>query len=284
MSGFSPDWLRLREPADHAGRNKALLSKVGRHFRAREQVHVLDLGCGTGSNLRGTFEALPDRQVWTLVDHDLRLLEAARRELADWADRTITAPDRFSLTKGSKRIDVRFRKVDLSHGMSELLAGTLDLVVAAALFDLVSRGWLERFAQALAAHRLPLYTVLTYDGRQSWLPPHVHDDSIHLAFLEHQSSDKGFGSAAGPQATAMLADALSAHGFQTETAESPWTLDGRSSALVTELATGIAHAAGQTGKLGPADVLAWQMERTEMAHVEAAHCRVGHLDLWAMPA
>jgi hypothetical protein len=32
MGGFSPEWLALREPADHAARNPQLLAAVGAHF------------------------------------------------------------------------------------------------------------------------------------------------------------------------------------------------------------------------------------------------------------
>lgn len=70
MAGFSPEWLALREPADHAARNPQVLAAVGGYFADKASLSVLDLGCGAGSNLRGTYAALPDRQHWTLVDHD----------------------------------------------------------------------------------------------------------------------------------------------------------------------------------------------------------------------
>ncbi|RZI38309.1 SAM-dependent methyltransferase, partial [Herbaspirillum sp. HC18] len=54
---FSPDWLALREPADHAARSAHLLSRLATQFGDRDQVSVVDLGCGAGSNLRGTWRA-----------------------------------------------------------------------------------------------------------------------------------------------------------------------------------------------------------------------------------
>ena len=50
---FSPEWLALREPADHAARSTSLMARLGRHFAGRERISVVDLGCGAGSNLRG---------------------------------------------------------------------------------------------------------------------------------------------------------------------------------------------------------------------------------------
>ena len=78
MSGFSAEWLALREPADHASRNRSVAGGLAGYFGNRDSVVVVDLGCGTGSNLRATSQLLPDRQSWTLVDYDLDLLAAAR--------------------------------------------------------------------------------------------------------------------------------------------------------------------------------------------------------------
>ncbi|WP_246659842.1 MULTISPECIES: hypothetical protein [Methylosinus] len=86
MSGFSAEWLDLRESADHAARNPALRESVARAFADRESLTIVDLACGAGSNLRGLAEHLPARQKWLLVDHDPALLAAARARLAAWAD------------------------------------------------------------------------------------------------------------------------------------------------------------------------------------------------------
>ena len=86
MSGFDPAWLSLREPVDHRSRNAALLEAVAARFAGRDAIAVVDLGCGTGSNLRALAASLPRRQSWRLVDRDPALLGAARERLAAWAD------------------------------------------------------------------------------------------------------------------------------------------------------------------------------------------------------
>ncbi len=45
---FSPEWLALREPADHAARSAHLLSQVATRFGDRDAISVVDLGCGAG--------------------------------------------------------------------------------------------------------------------------------------------------------------------------------------------------------------------------------------------
>ena len=91
MTGFSAQWLALREPADHRARDRTLQNKVCEQLAnvARTEqraVRLIDLGCGSGSNLRALATSLPEQQHWTLVDYDPLLLAAARAALIAWAD------------------------------------------------------------------------------------------------------------------------------------------------------------------------------------------------------
>ena len=52
MSDFSAAWLDLREPVDHRSRNRKLERALAKHFDGWRPITVVDLGCGTGSNLR----------------------------------------------------------------------------------------------------------------------------------------------------------------------------------------------------------------------------------------
>jgi SAM-dependent methyltransferase len=276
---FSPEWLALREPADHAARNPQLLSAVGGHFAGRSSLHVLDLGCGAGSNLRGSYDALPDRQHWTLVDLDESLLAATRERLKGWADSSQERGEELVLTKGGKTVSVDTRQADLAKDLEWVLGWQPDLVTAAALFDLASKRWIERFVAALTSLRLPLYTVLTYDGRETWHPPHPADGKMLAAFRHHQRGDKGFGPAAGPDATDILAEAFRKSGFAVSTGDSTWRLEeGEQAALIEALASGASDAVLETGQVNPAAVEDWRQARRQ-----AQRAAIGHHDLWARP-
>lgn len=278
MSGFSPDWLALREPADHAARNPELLSAVGAYFAGRHSLSIVDLGSGAGSNLRGSYSTLPNRQHWTLVDHDEKLLQVARERLAAWADETQEQGEELVLTKGEKIITVDTRQADLNKDLEWVLGWQPDLITAAALLDLASKRWLERFAAALASQRLPLYTVLTYDGREKWQPEHATDARMLAAFHHHQHGDKGFGPAVGPNATEISAEAFRKAGFAVSIGESPWLLGEKQRELLQALAEGSAGAALETGHLDRASVAEWLAARRD-----SESCMIGHLDLWARP-
>ncbi len=278
MAGFSPEWLALREPADHAARNPQVLAAVGAHFSGRPSLSVVDLGCGGGSNLRGSYAALPDRQHWTLIDHDPALLDHAHARLAEWADEAREQGEELVLTKDEKLITVDARRVDLDRDLEWVLGWQPDLVTAAALFDLTSRRWIERFVAALASQRLPLYAVLTYDGREDWQPPHPADAGTQAAFADHQRGDKGFGPAAGPDACEVMAEAFRKTGFAVSTGDSSWLIDDDRAALRAALAEGIADAVRETGRLDPAELSDWLSARRS-----ARSARIGHQDLWARP-
>jgi SAM-dependent methyltransferase len=278
MTGFSAQWLALREPADHRARDRALQNKVCEQLASvarteQRTVRLIDLGCGSGSNLRALATSLPPQQHWTLVDYDPLLLAAARAALIDWADQVISDSTTLTLRKANKTIEVEFAQVDLARDIERVLAWPADVITAAAFFDLVAETWLVRFCQAL---RTTLYTVLTYDGSEQWLPAHRTDASILKAFHAHQKTDKGFGVAAGPDASSIMQRELTARGFQVALAPSPWQIDQTEAAFIQALATGSAAAVRETGLLNEQDVEQWLAAR-----ISAQHCTVGHWDILA---
>ncbi|MCG6121802.1 MAG: SAM-dependent methyltransferase [Microvirga sp.] len=280
MSGFSVDWLSLREGADHRSRDRALLAALSAAFAGRQEIDVVDLGCGSGSNLRALAAHLPARQNWRLVDHDAALLAAARETIADWADEARRDGDNLEVETDGKRLRVSFVQADLARDVDAVLDPTPALVTAAALFDLCSRDWIARFAAAVAKRGAAFYTALTYDGRETWEPPHPADAAVLAAFHAHQASDKGFGLSAGPQATQVLAQAFASAGYRVETGDSPWRLGSDDAALIAALANGAAQAVAETGDLPAADVESWRAARTKAG----VSCLVGHADLLAHPA
>jgi SAM-dependent methyltransferase len=279
MSGFSPEWLAMREAADHRARNKDLLAALGERFRARDTLSIVDLGCGTGSNLRAVSAALPVRQHWSLVDHDPALLRAAQTRITAWADRAETVGPDLHVTKDARNLTISFLQVDLVTELDRALAGPADLVTAAALFDLVSASWIERFVSALTRHGAVFYTALTYNGEERWAPPHPADEAMLRAFHAHQKGDKGFGPSAGPTAIHLLTSALASAGYEIRSGESPWLLAGQDAPLVRELAFGIAAAVRETRQVPETTVSEWLRARSS-----GASCRVGHTDVLAVPS
>jgi SAM-dependent methyltransferase len=267
VSGFSSEWLRLREPADHRARDQGLLAQLAGHFAGRGELGLVDLGCGTGSNLRAIAPSLPAAQSWRLIDHDPALLAAASKEIDAW---------RRDMPGAS--LKVGFETADLNADIARLLEDDCDIVTASALFDLVSERWLEHFVSLLAVRRPVFYTVLIFDGVMRWHPRHPADERIGAAFCTHQRNDKGFGPAAGPDAGHILTELLSKAGYRVATAQSPWLLGRSDLPLIAATAAGIADAAAETGLVPEAELASW---RTTRSAIES--CEIGHVDLLALP-
>jgi SAM-dependent methyltransferase len=276
MSGFSPEWLALREPADVRARDPGLLMALAEHLAQRETIEVVDLGCGTGSNIRATAPALGPEQRWTLVDYDPVLLEAAREALLDWADESSENGESIALKKEGRAIAVRFLQADLMQNLEAVIGGQPDLVTASALFDLCSADFIRRTARAVAAEGAAFYTVLTYDGVQTWSPAHPADAEMTAAFNAHQETDKGFGSAAGPAAPEALALAFREQGYAVQEASTPWRIDSSEQTLINMLADGFAGAVAEIGRVSPDVVANW-------LSVRRTNSLVGHTDTLALP-
>jgi SAM-dependent methyltransferase len=278
MSGFSADWLALREAADHRSRNPVLAAALAMHVSGRDTISVIDLGCGTGSNLRALAPILPARQIWRLVDHDPALLATARARIAAWADTSQDDGGDLVATRDGRSLRVSFVGADLAEGLAEALGPAADLVTAAALFDLVSAPWIAHFAAAVAALRAIFYTVLTYNGVETWTPPHPADTAILAAFHAHQGRDKGFGPSAGPAASEALARVFVEEGYRVRSADSPWRLGAEDEALIRALAEGTAAAVREVGGVDARLLADWLARRRS-----GAACAVGHTDLLAFP-
>ena len=279
---FSPEWLALREPADHASVNAKVRDALRARFADTDTIRVVDLGCGAGSNLRGTWDALGPKQHWTLVDYDPKLLAAAKSRLTAFGKAKSVDNDalRLSMPRGAF-IDVAFKQADLSTGNFEPVIGGADLVTAAALFDLISASVINQLVSGIVKNRQSFITVLTYDGIASWLPGHPADNSLREAFNSHQRGDKGFGPALGPAATDALAEAFQAQGYRVVRGKSPWVLDRSFLQLRRELDQGFAGAVRETAQVPEAEIDSWLAARLSS---DDAVTIIGHEDLLAVPA
>ena len=276
-TSFSPDWLFLREPADHRARNADVCEAAVAAFKEHQQISIVDLACGTGSNLRGLAPLLPLNQTWSLVDSDPVLLSAAQARLIAVAD-NVKSIDPLILEKNGRLITVHFMQLDLRTEFKRALQGEIGLVTAAAFFDLVSQNWIIRFCETLSRLKLPLYATLIYSGEGNWSPHHPADAAVLAAFHKHQSRDKGFGPAAGPQGATVLVHTLTGRGYSVSTAASPWRLCSQNALHIEALVNGISEAVSETGLVPETIIADWRAAR-----IRAAQCEIGHIDLFAVP-
>jgi SAM-dependent methyltransferase len=280
VSGFGLRWLTLREPRDHAARSAELANRFAAALGATPLL--IDLGCGTGSNLRYLAPRIAGPNRWCCVDNDPALLRAARPALHRWArDRGWAAQlegDDLVLARPAGAMAVTFVLGDLARRGLPAVARAAG-VTASALLDLTSGRWLESVAEACRGR--PLLMALSFDGRLAFEPAAPEDENVRARFVAHQRTDKGFEPALGPEAAAYVADRLTARGYDVTTERSDWQLGPSDQALLGATLEDIIHAVRE---LAPDRGLQrWAARRRKQLASGELRLTVGHVDLLALP-
>jgi hypothetical protein len=285
VSGFSAQWLALREPFDAAARSTSLVATLREHLDRGTDgtpLKIVDLGAGAGSNLRYLAPLLGGVQHWRLADHDSTLLDAALAATQAWAlaqgavvqragSRLVVRAAGFACEVDCERIDLAdLAAVDFPAG---------GLVTAAALLDLVSRSWLETLARRCRAAGAAVSLALTYDGRTTTQPSEPEDPTVLAMFNRHQLFDKGFGPALGMRAAGVAEEVLEAHRYELSLATSDWVIGRDARAMQLALLDGWLNAALEIAPESRLALTSWHERRR--AHVLAGRSAltVGHVDL-----
>ncbi len=259
VSNFSAEWLALREPADRRSRAASVLDALADSLRTTRPLRVLDLAAGTGSNAKYLAEHIEPVQDWLLVDHDPELLGYARLRLP------------FSITTRAEDL------ASLGH-CHQLFKGR-NLVTASALLDLVSAQWLSELLSLVRDARASVLFALSYDGRIACDPPEPHDELVRTLVNAHQRTDKGFGPAMGPDASATLVRGLDEVGYAAVRGQSDWRLTASDASLQSALLEGWAQAAFDIRPDQKKTIECWLSRRLEHVAEGRSQLVVGHEDV-----
>jgi len=265
MTGFSADWLALREPHDRRARNPAVLNAVVASLIGIASVRIVDLACGTGSTFRALAPKLSAGQNWRLADNDLSLLARAS---------AMARPAGVSFTT---------IPLDLNRDLEAALDGPIDLVTTSALLDLVSEAWLDRLAVETLARSISICAALSYDGRIEINPYNSFDVAIVTAVNAHQRGDKGFGPALGPTAADAAIARFESLGCSVIHGKADWVIGPHDREFQMAIFAGWASAVRERGDLSLTDTVGWLTWRRDAVAAGCSSIRVGHVDIFARP-
>ncbi len=262
------DWLSLRRPADEAAREatRPAIAALSAHLRGQlasgQAAHVIDLGAGTGANLAFLGPRLAVPQRWTLIDRDADLL------------------DEVPQTLSSERVtEVRRLALDLDRIEDVWMGDDPTLVTCTAVLDVLTESQVRTLASLLACQGLAVLFSLSVTGEVQLHPSLDLDASIGSAFNAHQRRS----GLAGPRASALAADVLTAHGSAVTVIDTPWRLGPGNEALIERyLSDRVAAAIEHDPSLRPA-AEAWLETRLIQLRRGSLSVEVGHHDLMALP-
>ena len=267
MSGFSAEWLSLREPVDLRARSPEVLLRVSATFAHHSTMRIIDFASGTGSTLRALASDLSVEQHWLLTDNDPALVDQCRNRMPDV----------------SSDLTVDVMQADLSGGIDALLGEPVDLITTSAFLDLVSADWLDAMIATVTARKIPFYASLSYDGRIACKPAHALDAEVADAVNRHQGGDKGFGPALGPAAAGHAIERFKAAGYAITQGPSDWRTKTDEQAFQHQLVSGWAQAARETGEIPAATIDTWATVREIWIETGISELTVGHVDFLATP-
>ena len=285
--GFSESWLELREPADHAARSTALLDTLVHWRKSHDTLRIMELGAGTGSNLRYLMPALGQNQHWLLIDNDAALLEHLPKLLKIFADthnaQLTQSSDCLVVKHANFSATITSRVIDLASQLDQLIQQETHLLTASALLDLTSAKWLNQLASIAYRHRCACLFALNYNGTITWHPASTSDAVVSNLLNLHQLGDKGFGFALGPCAGSYFADQLEQSGNTVYIESSNWQIDESMTELQQAIIEGWAPAAIEQNDEAAEQIDRWFEQRKAWIKEGVSQLTVGHCDVLAIP-
>lgn len=283
--GFDPQWLEARFVHDHGALNRELLGCLVGLPRQSEAWRVLDLGSGTGANVRHGADLLQGTQHWTLVDEDAALLAEAPLRLAAWAGergwKTSRSSARLEIRRPGGLIVVDVVPGDIVDVLGDIEHGSLDLVTANAVFDLLPPERIEACVDALASLGLPLWATLNYEN-MTFSREMVQDRTVVEAFHEHMTRPQAHGRNAGPRAIEVMREVLRRRGYVVHVGPSDWNVANTEDVMWTKILKFIEESVPEMLDMASQGLLLEEWLYARKTSPEFESVRVHHEDLLAI--
>ena len=189
MHKFENSWLYKREKIDHFSKNLKIIDKINSALKDLENIHILDLGTGTGSNFRFLSKKIKHKnQFWTLIDISKSSLYQAKN----------------NIILNNKVKKVSFKYNDAIKNIKKTNFNQFDLVTGSAFLDIMPYNWFKEFHK-LNQNTKIIYFSINYDGYFKFNPHHSLDNKMIKLFNKDQQSKKdGKVKAVGPDCSEII--------------------------------------------------------------------------------
>ena len=174
MHEFENNWLFEREKIDNLSKSKFIIKKINNFLSTYNEVNIMDLGTGTGSNFRYLTKKIKlKKQSWTLIDISKESLIEAKTDI--YKNYTL---DKISII--NQNVINNIDKINFKN---------FDLVCGSAFLDIMPFHWFKSFYKQNINTKL-IYFSINYDGYFKFYPFHKDDKAVLNLFNADQQSIK----------------------------------------------------------------------------------------------
>ena len=198
-------YLRAKRTVDDRALDRRTVELLAEGLAARAEdtdgpLRILEIGAGIGTMLARLVEwdILPAGEIrYTAVDIGAENVETLPDYLREWAEEgplSVTDNTPLSLVGPDRRIEVEAVRAE-AVGYAADVEG-YDLLIGAALLDILEREGLPRLLGALAPGGC-YYFPITFDGATRFRPSHPADRTVEAHYHDHMDAKPGGDSRAG---------------------------------------------------------------------------------------
>ena len=228
-------WHDERFKYDCEARNQKVEQACFHHFYGKNEMTIVDLGSGTGSNCLYFFEKFPSQQNWVFIEREEKISQYALNRLAIEADKrgyeVTHGTNSLVLEKENRNIKIKYITDSFLNLTDVVDLDEVDLVMASAVFDLISFSQFVDFGSVLLEKKLPLLTTLNYAEMNF-----NSDAPSDVVFIEKYESfmnrPQEFGKAMGKKCPRILVDFFQKQEAKIEYGPSIWKLEGESAQVM----------------------------------------------------
>lgn len=217
---FYADWLKHRYPYDSEARNKLLEANVLAYLAPKQQVTLVDVGAGTGSNALYLMDKIKGDQHWYFIEQNeefQQFLTQRLQEYASYHKYEFQSQDGIQqIISPKKQLSFQFIKGSLLDIQQLLPLKKVDIILANAVFDLFTKEQIQDFLSPLLSPAVACYFTLNYQS-MGYHPEEPFDlPYIHL-YEQHMERPQQRGRATGKAASTCIEEILAnTHTIQKE--------------------------------------------------------------------